>query len=475
MKSLTLLLILLFGLNIFTGASTSKKTDKKDSKPNIIYILADDLGYGDLGCYEQEMIKTPNIDKLAKDGMQFTQHYAGSTVCAPSRSTLLTGQHTGHTYVRFNGDYQMRPDPSDITIARYLKDAGYITAMIGKSSTGCQTTPGQPNEKGFDYFYGYLGHGQAHTYFPKYLHRNKEQIDFPENGGSETWRGETYSGDLILKEALTFIKNEKDKPFFLFYASTLPHAQVWAPEEFEEPYKGKFEETPFMGRKPGRKPHYGISLTPNATTAAMISRLDWEVGKILKQLKDQGIEDNTIIMFSSDNGPHQEGGRSPEFFNSSGPFRGIKRDLYEGGIRMPFIVKWPGVVKPGIQSDHISAFWDVLPTLTDIAEADTPKNIDGISFLPTLKGEKSKQKEHKYLYWEFYERGGMQAVLKGNWKAIKKDVSKNPDSPIELYDLSKDPKELKNLAAKYPDVVKEMAAIFNSARVESPLKPLFKN
>ena len=195
-----------------------------------------------------------------------------------------------------------------------------------------------------------------------------------------------------MKEALTFIKDKKDQPFFMFYASTLPHAQVWAPEEFEKPYKGKFEETPYMGKKPGRNPNYGVSLSPNATTAGMISRLDWEVGKILKQLKDLGIEDNTIIMFSSDNGPHQEGGRSPEFFNSSGPFRGIKRDLYEGGIRMPFIVKWTGVVEPGSKSNHISAFWDVLPTLTDIAEADTPKNIDGISFLPTLKGEKSKEK-----------------------------------------------------------------------------------
>ncbi|MCG6188613.1 arylsulfatase [Maribellus maritimus] len=467
-------LILLIFFIAFCASVGKTAPNKKGTKPNIIYILADDLGYGDLGTYGQKVIKTPNIDNLAKEGMQFTQHYAGSTVCAPSRSTLLTGQHTGHTYVRFNGDYQMRPDPEDITVARYLKEAGYATAMIGKSSTGCLTTPGQPNEKGFDLFYGYLGHGQAHAYFPKYLHRNREQINFPGNGGSETWRGKIYSPDLMLEEALKFIKEEKDKPFFLFYASTLPHAQMWAPEEFEKPYKGKFEETPFMGRKPGRNPHYGVTLTPNATTAAMISRLDWEVGKILKQLKEMGIDDNTVIMFSSDNGPHQEGGRSPEFFNSSGPFRGIKRDLYEGGIRMPFIVKWPGIVEPGVKSEHISAFWDILPTLTDIAGAKTPKDIDGISFLPTLKGKPKKQKEHEYLYWEFYERGGKQAVRKGNWKAIKQNVSKNPGTAIELYDLNKDPKELNNLADAYPEIVKEMAEIIKTARVESSLKPLFK-
>lgn len=448
---------------------------KKSNPPNIIYILADDLGYGDLGAYGQELIKTPNIDRLAKEGMQFSQHYAGSTVCAPSRSTLLTGQHTGHTYVRFNGNYQMRPDPKDITVARYLKDAGYNTAMIGKSSTGCSTDVGQPNEKGFDHFFGYLDHGQAHSYFPKYLHRNSEQLDFPNNGGSKTWRGDTYSSDLFLSEALTFIKDKKDEPFFMFYASPLPHAQMWSPEEFEAPYKGKFEETPFMGKKPGReRTHYGVTLTPNATTAAMISRLDWEIGKIMQRLKELGVEDNTIIMFSSDNGPHAEGGRSPEFFQSSGPFRGVKRDLYEGGIRMPFIVKWPGVVEPGLKSDHISAFWDVLPTLTDIAGVNTPNNIDGISFLPTLQGKEEEQKEHEYLYWEFYERGGKQAVRKGKWKAVKQGVSKNPDASTELYDLSNDPKELNNLADQYPQLVKEMEDIMKSARTESDVKPLFK-
>ena len=460
---------------LITACQNQPQQKTELPKPNIVYILADDLGYGDLGCYGQQKIDTPNLDQLAKDGMLFTQHYAGSTVSAPSRSALLTGEHTGHTYIRFNGNYQMRSDPEDITVARNLKDFGYVTAMIGKASTGCSTAPGQPNEKGFDHFFGYLGHAQAHAYFPEFLHRNDKQIDFPENGGSKTWRGETYSPDLILKEALSFIEKEKDNPFFLFYASPLPHAQLWAPIEFEEPYQGKFEETPFKGKNPNKMPHYGISLTPNTTTAAMISRLDWEVGQILKQLTDLGLDKHTIIMFSSDNGPHQEGGRSPEFFNSSGPFRGIKRDLYEGGIRVPFIVKWPGVIEPGTSTDHISAFWDVLPTLTEIAGAPTPKNIDGLSFLPTLRGNDAEQEKHEYLYWEFYERGGKQAVRKGNWKAIKLKVSKDPDTPIELYDLQHDPKEMNDVAGEYPEIVREMADIFNTARTESTIKSLYKN
>jgi len=446
---------------------TKNKSKETYVKPNIIYILADDLGYGDLSVYGQTHFQTPNLDKMAAEGMLFTQHYAGSTVCAPSRSTLLTGMHTGHGYVRFNGDYQMRPDPQDITVARYLKSAGYKTAMIGKSSTGCLTEPGQPNAKGFDHFFGYLGHGQAHAYFPKYLHRNSQQIDFPENGGSKTWTGETYSPDLILDEALTFIKDQKDTSFFLFYASCLPHAQMYVPEEFKKDYVGKFPEQPFSGQ------HYGTTSDPNATTAGMITRLDWEVGKIMAHLKKLGLDKNTVVMFSSDNGPHKEGGRVPDFFNSSGGFRGIKRDLYEGGIRMPFIVRWPGVIKPGSKSDHISAFWDVLPTLTEIAGVDTPNNIDGISLLPTLKGEDLNQKKHEYLYWEFYEGGGKQAVRKENWKAVKLDARQNLSAPLELYDLSKDPQEQKNIASKNPDIVKEMEEIMRSARFESEVIPFF--
>ena len=446
------------------------KAQEKEQKPNIIYILADDLGYGDLACYGQEVIKTPNIDKLAADGMRFTNHYAGSTVCAPSRGALLTGLHTGHAYIRMNGkELELRNDPKDITVAEYMQDGGYHTAMIGKSCTGCDTKPGQANDKGFNYFFGYLGHSQAHTYFPKFMHRNKKQINYPNNGGEETWRGETYSSDLFIEEALGYIEDKKDEPFFLMYSSPLPHAQVWAPEEFEKDYKGKFDEKPFTGK--GKKKHYGTTLTPNATTAAMISRLDWEVGQIMAQLKKMGLAVNTIVMFSSDNGPHEEGGRKPEFFKSSGPFRGIKRDLYEGGIRIPFIVKWAGVVKAGTTSDHISAFWDILPTMADIAGVESPENIDGISILPTLKGNNISQKEHEYLYWEFKKaKQGKRALRKGDWKLHQFVDIQTGDFRYELYNLANDQAESNNLIKQEVKVAKELKALMGGAYSESELK-----
>jgi arylsulfatase A-like enzyme len=443
---------------------------EKKQRPNIIYILADDLGYGDLGCYGQEVIKTPQIDKLAGQGMRFTDHYAGSTVCAPSRGALMTGQHTGHAYIRMNDKgLELRKNPDDITVGKYLQDAGYHTAMIGKACTGCDNTPGHVNQKDFNYFFGYLGHGQAHTYFPKFLHRNEKQINYPNNGGEETWRGETYSSDLFIGEALGYIENKKDEPFFLLYSSPLPHAQVWAPEEFEKEYKGKFEEEPFTGR--GKNKHYGTSLTPHATTAAMISRLDWEVGQIMAKLESLGLADNTIIMFSSDNGPHEEGGRKPEFFKSSGPFRGIKRDLYEGGIRVPFIVKWPGTVKPGSTSHHVSAFWDILPTMADIAGVDSPQNIDGISLLPTLKGHNKKQVEHDYLYWEFKKlKNGKRALRKDDWKLLQFTNTKSGKVHYELYNLVDDPAESNNLIQQESKIAAELKALMKGAYSESELK-----
>ncbi|BDD09429.1 arylsulfatase [Fulvitalea axinellae] len=453
-----------------TSVFATKKTKEKPTRPNIIYILADDLGYGDVGCYGQKTIKTPNIDKLAEEGMMFTQHYAGSTVCAPSRGTLMTGLHTGHAFIRANGKHQLRHDPYDITVAKFLKDAGYDTAMIGKASTGCSTTPGQVNKKGFDHFFGYLDHAQAHSYFPKFLHRDSVKIEFPGNGGNNTWEGDTYSHDLFVEDAVSFIEKErKNKPFFLFYASALPHAQLYAPEKFKTDYKGKFSEKPFSAR------HYGTCEDPNATTAGMIARLDWEIGEILKTLKKEGLDKNTIIMFSSDNGPHSAGGRKAEFFNSSGPFRGIKRDLYEGGIRVPFIVRWPGVVKKGSESDHISAFWDLLPTLTEIAKAKTPAKIDGISFLPTLRGKRKRQKEHDHLYWEFFGKGGKQAVRKGEWKAVRIGLQKNPNASIELYNLTTDPAETKDISARHPEIVKEMARLMRNSRTIPKGDPLYRS
>ena len=439
---------------------------EREQKPNIIYILADDLGYGDLGCYGQQVITTPHIDRLAAEGMRFTDHYAGSTVCAPSRASLMTGFHTGHGYIRMNGKgLELRKDPEDLTVGKYMQNAGYHTAMIGKASTGCDTGPGQVNDKGFDYFFGYLGHGQAHTYFPKFMHKNKEKIDYPKNGGMETWRGETYSPDLFVEEALGYIEDKKDELFFLMYSSPLPHAQVWAPEEFEKRYKGRFEEAPYTGN------HYGTSLTPNATTAAMISRLDWEVGRIMTQLEKLGLAENTVVMFSSDNGPHEEGGRKPEFFQSSGSFRGIKRDLYEGGIRVPFIVKWPGVVKAGATSDHVSAFWDILPTLMDIVEHESPKNIDGISLLPTLKGNDAKQAEHEYLYWEFKRWDqGKRALRKGNWKLHQFTNIKLDEVHYELYNLTNDPAESNNIIKQETKMAAKLKTLMKGAYSESELE-----
>lgn len=448
------------GVMVFNMVSCSD-VPSQPSKPNIVYILADDLGYGDIGCYGQDVIKTPNIDKLAQQGMRFTQHYSGSTVCAPSRSSLLTGLHTGHTYVRGNGKYQLRDNDQDITIASLLKEAGYHTATIGKAGTGCTCDVGQPNKKGFDYFFGFLGHGAAHTYFPKEVYRNREKISFPENGGFKTWSGETYIQDVFLKEVLEYIEKHKKEPFFLHYASILPHAQMYAPEEFKKSYKGKFPEKRYEGR------HFGTCEDPNATTAGMINRMDWEVGQIVEKLKELGLYENTVVMFASDNGPHNVGGRDPEFFKSSGPYRGIKRDLYEGGVRVPFIVKWPGIVKSGSVTDHVSAFWDVMPSLLDIAGVKCSQKTDGISFYPTLTGQ--KQKEHEYLYWEFHERGKCQAVRKGKWKGVRKNILKG-NMDIELYNIEDDIHEDINVAEHYPEIVKTIAEIMEREHEVSPIE-----
>ncbi|MCL3779396.1 sulfatase [Prolixibacteraceae bacterium JC049] len=438
---------------------------KKLERPNIIYILADDLGYGDLSCYGQKNFKTPNIDKLAEQGLSFTQHYSGSTVCAPSRYSLLTGKHMGHAFVRGNGNGMMRPDPQDLTVATLLQRSGYHTAMIGKAGTGCKNTPETPNLKGFDYFFGYLGHAQAHSYFPKFLHYNGKQIDFPENGGNKTWRGETYSLDMILDSVLTYIENNKGAPFFLHYASPLPHAQMWIQEKWKEPYKGKFDEKPYKG-------YYGACDDPNATTAGMIFRLDWEVGQIMKKLEELGIAENTIVMFSSDNGPHVEGGRNAAYHNSSGGFRGVKRDLYEGGIRVPFIVKWPGIVDEGKTTDHISAFWDMVPTFCDIASVSSkPLESDGISMLPLFKGK--KQKEHDFLYWEFHQKGGRQAVRMGKWKGVRYNLQEDANAPVRLFNLELDPQEQTDVAKENPKVVKKIMNIFKTERTPSKEFPLY--
>ncbi|WP_222847002.1 arylsulfatase [Pontiella desulfatans] len=430
------------------------------AKPNIIYILADDLGYGDLGCYGQQEIQTPNIDALCREGMKFTNHHSGSTVCAPSRSCLLTGQHTGHTWVRANGNFQMREDGEDITLARVLKSAGYHTAMVGKSGTGCNTDPGHANRKGFDHFFGFNGHGAAHHYFPPEVYRNEQPVKFPNN---TKHTGDTYIHDEFMKEIMGYLDGRaKDgRPFFLHYAALIPHASLVAPEEWVAQYRGKVKE-----EKQGARGGYAKCDEPKATFAGMVSRLDWEVGEIMNKLEELGMAENTLVMFASDNGPHSAGGNQAEWFNSNGDLRGEKRDLFEGGVRVPMIAHWPGRIPAGTTSDHLSAFWDVLPTLCELTGAKPPKNIDGISFLPTLLGQ-GGQGRHDYLYWEFYEKGGKRAALTHRWKAVQLNMFKGGD-PVLLF-AAADRAEENNVASSHPEVVAEFLEIFNEAHSPSPI------
>ncbi|MGQ8338539.1 arylsulfatase [Sunxiuqinia sp. A32] len=450
-----------------------KKTENASNtklKPNIIYILADDLGYGDLSCYGQQYFQTPNIDQLAAEGMRFTQHYSGSTVCAPSRSSLMTGQTTGHTYIRGNKEWnpegQWPMSAESFTIAEMLKDAGYITGAFGKWGLGYPGSEGDPNMQGFDEFYGYNCQRMGHHYYPYHMWHNQEKDILEDNSGTATG---TYGPDIIHKYALEFLDTNRDTSFFMYYPSIIPHAELFAPEKYLQKYRGLFNpENKFEGVDDGpkyRNGAYGTQLEAHAAFAAMINVLDDEVGEIVSKLKELGIADNTIILFSSDNGPHQEGGADPDYFDSNGPLKGYKRDLYEGGVRAPMIAWWPGKIEAGSTSDHISAFWDVMPTVADLVGIDTPENIDGISFLPTLLGE-GNQEQHEYLYWEFHEKGGRLAVRKGNWKAVRYNVSKG-DKPTELYDLSTDIAEEKNVADQYPEIVKEMDEIMKNARTES--------
>ncbi len=446
---------------LLLGASVAPALNAKEAqKPNIIFILADDLGYGDLGCFGQEIIKTPNLDKLAKNGIKFTQHYSGSTVCGPSRSCLLTGQHSGHTFLRGNGKLDVREDPQDIIIPRILKKAGYHTAMIGKSGVACNSQDGGlPNRKGFDFFFGHSSHTDAHWYYPPKLWKNGEKVKYPKNTLHE---GDTYAPEAVMNEVLNYVEEQKDGPFFLHYALQLPHVSLRAPEEFIEMYRGK------IGKEVSTpKRHYSGTKEVKATYAAMVTYMDHNVGRLVDKLKELGIDKNTLIIFSSDNGPASEGGYRRDYFNSNGELRGGKRDLYEGGVRVPTIAYWPGTVKPNQVSDHISAFWDFVPTACEIAGLKKPANSDGISYLPTLLGK--KQKKHDYLYWEFHEWKGSQAVRMGKWKAVRLGTKKNPNPPIELYNLETDLGEKKNIAKDFPEVVERMRKAFNEAHTESSI------
>jgi arylsulfatase len=486
-----LILIACFLCFLFCASANAQK--RNASRPNIVYIFADDLGYGDLGCYGQTKIETPNIDALAKKGMLFTQHYA-MPVCAPSRYGLMTGKNSGKAFIRGNDEWEERGDvwsfkameenpslegqlpipDSTITIAKLLKKQGYKTALVGKWGLGAPMTAGEPNNQGFDYFYGSLCQRQDHQYYPAHLWENTYRvplnnkvqdpnIKFPSDLNSHdpenymVYRQKDYSPDFMLDAALRFLDSVKNQPFFLYYASPLPHASMQAPEKLVAYYHERFgDEKPFLGGS------YVPSRYPRATRAAMITLLDTQVGAIVRKLKEEGVYDNTVIIFSSDNGSSNEGGADCEFFDSNRPFKNEfgwgKGFLYEGGIRMPLIVAWPGKIKAGSKSDLISGNWDFLPTACEITGTKLPKNIDGISYLPTLSGKENKQLKHRYLYWEFPQYGGQQAVRMGKWKAVRMNILKG-NMKIKLFDLDNDIQEQHDVAPDHPDIVKEMEDI----------------
>jgi arylsulfatase A-like enzyme len=464
-------LIFIFAAILFaqqTQAQTNNMPPPAPRKPSIIFIVADDLGYGELGCYGQTKIKTPNLDKLAGEGIRFTSFYAGSTVCAPSRAALMTGLHTGHGDIRDNDNSQSL-GANDLTVADYLKKAGYRTGLIGKWALGDAGSTGMPHKKGFDEFVGYLNQTHAHDYYTDHLWRHQNERNgaaefdgwttFPEN---ESGKKGLYIPDLFGQAAINFVRYNKSdqfnnhRPFFLYLSYTIPHANN---EEGGSTGNGM--------QVPGDAPYSSESWPqPEKNKAAMITRMDADIGRLMDKLKELKIDDDTAVFFFSDNGPHKEGGVDPKFLNAAGPLRGIKRDLYEGGIRVPMIVRWPFQIKAGQTSDLAWADWDLLPTVCEMAYQKAPQKIDGISMLPTLFGE-TQTNQHEVLYWEAHEGGFKQAVRMGDWKAVRFGI----DGPLELYNLKTDLGEKQNIAEKNPDVAVKIENYLKTSRTESKRWP----
>jgi len=454
-------------VTLFLFSCKSKEVNSNKQKPNIIFIMADDLGYGDIGPYGQTKIKTPNLDKMASEGMVFTNHYSGSTVCMPSRASLLTGYDQGHASVRGNPVWTESGKPenlkrNEVTVASELKRAGYKTAVIGKwgLSEGVDKE-NMPSEHGFDYFLGYKEHRHAHHYYWDTIYRNNKPLIL--KGNNYALKQGKYTHDVFVNDALSYVEREKNNPFFLYLALTIPHLELTVPEESKKPYLN----LGWPKRKMNTKGHYKNDPEGNTTYAGMVSRMDRDLGKLFDKLKELGIEDNTIIFFTSDNGPEYE--KRDRFFNSNGDLRGGKRELYEGGIRVPFIVKYPGEIVPGTKTDHISAFWDFLPTACKLVGLKpTNKDINGISLVSELIGDHKLQKKHDYLYWEFNEKKGpIQAIRKGDWKLVWK-LEEQP----ELYNLSKDIGETNNLASQEIEKLNEMFILLKTARTEHLEFPL---
>lgn len=467
----------LYGLFFSIILSISLYGQQKTRLPNIIYIYADDLGVGEVGCYGQQKIKTPHIDKLAGEGIRFTQHYTSAPVCAPARCMLMTGKHGGHSYIR--GNYELggfaddkeggqMPLPEGIfTLPMMLKKAGYTTALCGKWGLGMPAGGGSPLQHGFDYYYGFLDQKQAHNYYPTHLWENDKwdtlnnpvinvhrMIDSATatDKDFDYFKGKEYAPALMTAKALSFIEKHSNTPFFLYLPYTLPHVSLQAPEEYIMKYRGLFDERPYYGQR-----GYASARYPLSAYAAMITYLDDQVGIIMQKIKNLGLDDNTIIMFSSDNGASNAGGADPVFFNSVSGLRGLKMELYEGGIRMPFIARWPGKIPAGKISGLISAQYDMLATF---AELTGQKIIvtDGISLLPELLG-KPQVKKHAFLYFEYPENGGQVAIRMGDWKAIKTNLKKNPEADWQLFNLATDPKETTDVSAQHPEEIKQAGAI----------------
>lgn len=429
-------------------------------KPNIVFIMADDLGYAHLGSYGQDKIRTPSLDRLAEEGVRFTQFYSGSTVCAPARSVLMTGKHTGHTSVRGNtGGLPL--EPADVTVAEVLKEAGYTTGLFGKWGLGDHGTPGVPWEQGFDEFFGYLHQVHAHFYYTPFLWDNNQPFTLE---GNEEEARTTYSHDVITDRALQFVRDHQQGPFFLYLAYTIPHTELLVPEESFAEYDGQFPEpNPYTGNG-----HYASQEKPRTAFAAMVSRMDRDVSRLLQLLDELAIDENTVVFFTSDNGGQRGWGVDLDFFEGNAPLRGGKMFMYEGGLRVPLIVSWPGRIDPGQESDHVWAFWDVLPTLVELAGHTAPDSIDGVSMLPAVLGAQRtgrEPEEHEFLYWEYGNVLGKapirQAVRWGNWKAVRGDL----DQPLELYDLTRDVGETADVAANHPDVIANILLYLDTARV----------
>ncbi|MBN8785937.1 MAG: arylsulfatase [Terrimonas sp.] len=463
--------------------------NKAKQKPNIIYIYADDMGYGELGCYGQQKIKTPNLDKLAGEGIRFTQHYTSTPVCAPARNMLLTGKHGGHAYIRGNYELggfedekeggQMPLPEGTFTIAHLMKKAGYTTGLVGKWGLGMNNTTGAPDKQGFDYYYGYLCQKQAHNFYPTHLWENGKRDTLrntyfyvhrpvPKNSADsvfDNFKGQDYAVTKMAEKTLAFIRNNKNKPFFLYLPYTAPHVSLQAPDEAVKEYIGQFDEQPYYGEK-----GYAPTKYPLSTYAAMITYMDKQIGRIMDLLKELKLDENTIVMFSSDNGStFNVGGVDVDYFNLTGGLRGRKQELYEGGIREPFIARWPGKIPGGKVTGHVSAQFDMMATLSELTGIKAPPN-DGISFLPTLLGKDEQQQKHPFLYFEFPEKSGQVAVRIGDWKGVKSNMKTNKNAPWEIYNLDTDEKETNDVAAQHPELVKRFEAILQEQHQPSHIR-----